>query len=292
MPHGQVQVQEQPLHPSALAVWRRQRLWQRRGRVQHHLLRYTNEHAPIWKSESLLFFTCDTSVVFQLEPARLISTRVPAVAASLFHGHVTWMTTAAIAPMNLLPAVGQLILTIYSSSGVISLLVVCRGPFWEATCLNIPFCPQPTPHVSPSPSSPATTGAASTLTGAVIMVSVCSLTSPLLSISVYSGNSSLPLLHSFLCMYCHQPHIVPHASFLSPCTLVFFSSVLPPALLSVLLFCVVGFAACCAGRPLCCLPLILSFRKGLWGRLWWVELSKPARLVHRSTCTTAAMTLV
>lgn len=43
---------------------------------------------------------------------------------------------------------------------------------------------------------------------------------------------------------------------------------------------------CCAVRPLCCLPLVLSFRKGLWGRLWWVELSKPDRLVHRSTCTT------
>lgn len=46
LPHGQIQVQEQPLHPSALAVRRRQRLRERRGRVQHHLLRYERTPVP------------------------------------------------------------------------------------------------------------------------------------------------------------------------------------------------------------------------------------------------------
>lgn len=55
--------------------------------------------------------------------------------------------------------------------------------------------------------------------------------------------------------------------------------------------CCYFFPLCCAVRPLCCLPLVLSFRKGLCWRLWWVELSKPDRLVHRSTCATTAMML-
>lgn len=50
----------------------------------------------------------------------------------------------------------------------------CRRRFKAPTCLNSCSCPQPTPHVSPSPSLHATMDGASTLTGAVIMVSVYS----------------------------------------------------------------------------------------------------------------------
>lgn len=39
LPHRSVQVPEQPLHPLALVVWRRQWLWQRWGWIQHHLFR-------------------------------------------------------------------------------------------------------------------------------------------------------------------------------------------------------------------------------------------------------------
>lgn len=126
------------------------------------------------------------------------------------------------------------------------------------------LCPQPTPHVSLSPSLLATMDGASTLTGVVIMVSACSL---FFSLYLQCACSHWEHLtspgHSLLCMFCHQPHIGIHSSFchlMRLCVFTFLSC--------LLLFCVVSFVVSCyAVRPLCCLPLVLSFRKGLWGRL-------------------------
>lgn len=50
-------------------------------------------------------------VSLQLVPAHPISSRAPAVSASLFPGHVTSMTTAATGRMSPPPAVGQLYLS-------------------------------------------------------------------------------------------------------------------------------------------------------------------------------------
>lgn len=40
LPSWPIQMPEQPLHPPAMAVWRRQWLWQRWRWIQHHLLWY------------------------------------------------------------------------------------------------------------------------------------------------------------------------------------------------------------------------------------------------------------
>lgn len=117
------------------------------------------------------------------------------------------------------------------------------------------------------------------------MVSVCCLLLSFLCACLQWQLLSL-LCHSVLCMLFSLSSIWHKPFLLSPCMFVY--CLLSFFCCSVLLVYVVP---CCAVRPLCCLPLVLSFRKGLWGRLWWVELSKPDRLVHRSTCTTAAMML-
>ena len=117
---------------------------------------------------------------------------------------------------------------------------------------DLSFCPQPTPRVSPSPSSPATTDAASTLTGAVIMVSVCSScpstsASPRFPVSLFSLHVLPPAScwHTLL-FYCHPV-----------CWCVFSFSLLPLSLLLLLLllflFCVCWFCS-----VLCQSPTLLS----------------------------------
>lgn len=97
------------------------------------------------------------------------------------------------------------------------------------------FCPQPTPHVSLSPSLPATMDAASTLTGAVIMVSVCSFFSLLLSsVPVYSGNCSLPFVT--VCCACFATSLTLYVCVFSPFFPVFCCSVLLVLLFHVVLF--------------------------------------------------------
>lgn len=144
---------------------------------------------------------------------------------------------------------------------------------------------QPTPPVSLSPSSPAITDAASTSTGAVTMVSVSPSSSSFSYCVCISSHHQL--YHWFVAthvIWC--PHVCLTTAFLSiwqGCLCVCFFSHCH-WLVVLLLF---NVCCCRAVRPLRCLRWFLCFRKGLWGRLWWVELSEPDRLVHRSTCTKA-----
>lgn len=50
-------------------------------------------------------------------------------------------------------------------------------------------------------------------------------------------------------------------------------------------FCVTSCPLLLTICPSPCVTWAVCCRKGLWGQLWWVQLSEPDRLVHRSTCT-------
>lgn len=114
------------------------------------------------------------------------------------------------------------------------------------------FCPQPTPHVSPSPSSHATMDGALTLTGAVIMVSVYSLFSCLCLCLFKLGTHHFPLPQS--CCACFAISLMlayRTLFFLSPHMFVcFYLSFLS----FVVLFCIVGLV----GFVLCRSPTLLS----------------------------------
>lgn len=119
-------------------------------------------------------------------------------------------------------------------------------------CLWCCLCRQHTQPVSRSLSSPVITDAVSTSIGAVITVSFWRVF----------------LLFCF-CVRCIFSTDFPHLSLLIISCVFCVTSC--PLLLTICPSPCVTWAVCC--------------RKGLWGQLWWVQLSEPDRLVHRSTCT-------
>ncbi len=61
-----------------------------------------------------------------------------------------------------------------------------------------------------------------------------------------------------------------------------------PHLSLLIISCVFCVTSCPLLLTICpspCVTWAVCCRKGLWGQLWWVQLSEPDRLVHRSTCT-------